>query len=102
MIPNPSNQCIACLKSQIDFTENLDKVQIVNQCSTCAKYMKNQNSWRKFGFEQKMSQDKDFIRFLIKNIGGIKKFKVVDYEVLGFNHDDKLEIKLILETTVNG
>ena len=39
--------------------------------------------------------------FLIKNIGGIKKFKIIDYEILQFNHDDKLEIKLVLETAIN-
>lgn len=58
--------------------------------------MKNQFQWRKFDFEGKMSNDSTFVSYIIKNIKGMKKYKVIDHELLSFNHDNKLVIKLIL------
>ena len=45
--------------------------------------MKNQYSWRRFkSIEHKLSDNDDFVKFVIKNIKGLKKsFKVVNYEI---------------------
>ena len=53
--------------------------------------MKNLYSWRKFKFIDgtKLSEHDDFLKFIIKNIKGVRKgFKVVQYKADDFHEND--------------
>ena len=55
---------------------------MVYQCQACLKYMKNKYQWKKFKHEAKMLKQPEFLKFIIKNIKGLKKSsKVVNYKI---------------------
>ena len=65
--------------------------------------MKNLYSWRKFKLiESKLSIDDDFLKFIIKNIKGVKKsFKVIQYKADDFKTYDKvINMKIIFMISI--
>lgn len=50
-----------------------------------------------------MSEEPNFLKWLInKNKKVLKKFKILGHEVLSFNHDNQLKLRLNLSILING
>lgn len=53
--PNPSNICVACIRSQVDITEGIQKQAYLQFCKGCERYrIFSNNHQLSFGFDDKI------------------------------------------------
>eukprot|EP00904_Undaria_pinnatifida_P005794 jgi/Undpi1/2344/HiC_scaffold_13.g05727.m1 len=72
--PNGANMCGACLKDQVDVTEDIPKKGLVIiQCRRCLKWLTKNDHWSHFELESA-----PFLALVLKKIPGLSKHELVD------------------------
>ena len=68
ILPNSSNMCVNCLRSQVDITEGLQKQATVLWCKECGRYLQPPKHWLRAEPESK-----ELLTFCVKKIKGLQK-----------------------------
>ena len=70
IMPNPSNMCVNCIRSQVDITAGLQKQVTVLWCKECNRYLNPPKNWVRAELESK-----ELLTFCVKRIKGLQKVK---------------------------
>ncbi|KAJ7525592.1 hypothetical protein O6H91_17G057900 [Diphasiastrum complanatum] len=99
MPPNAANMCVACLRSQVDITEGLQKQVTLLFCTECGRYLQPPRTWIKAQLESK-----ELLTFCIKRLKNLNKVRLVDAGFVWTEpHSKRLKVKLkIQKEVVNG
>lgn len=99
MAPNAANMCVACLRSQVDITEGLQKHVTILFCPECERYLQPPRTWIKAQLESK-----ELLTFCIKRLKNLNKVRLVDAGFIWTEpHSKRLKVKLkIQKEVVNG
>lgn len=94
-MPNPSNTCIGCLKSQIDITEGITKDAQLYHCRECNRYL-CVNTWRSYEPESA-----GLLALCMKSVRGLKKVKLLDANFIWTEeHSRRIKVKLVIAQEV--
>lgn len=92
--PNPSNMCVACLRTHVDITANIPKQAIVFFCRNCERYLNPPSEWVQCSLESK-----ELLSVCLKRLKGLKEVKLVDAGFIWTEpHSKRIKVKL----TVHG
>lgn len=99
MVPNAANMCVACLRSQVDITEGLQKHVTVLYCPECQRYLQPPRAWVKA-----QPESKELLTFCIKRLKNLNKVRLTDAGFIWTEpHSKRLKVKLkIQKEVVNG
>ncbi|GFR51707.1 hypothetical protein Agub_g14152 [Astrephomene gubernaculifera] len=96
ILPNPSNMCVNCIRSQVDITEGIQKQVTVLWCKECGRYLQPPKHWVSAELESK-----ELLTFCIKKIKGLQKVKLVDAGFIWTEpHSKRLKVKLTIQAEV--
>lgn len=94
MVPNESNTCINCLKSQIDVTEGITKQVNLSHCRECNRYLRP--PWQSCELESP-----ELLSLCLFHVKGLKKVKLIDAGFLYTEpHSRRLKIKVTVQKEV--
>lgn len=94
MVPNGSNTCIQCMKSQVDITEGISRSVQLQHCKECNRYLAP--PWKHF--DQESSQ---LLSYCIKHVKGLKRVKLIDASFIWTEaHSKRIKVKLIIQKEV--
>lgn len=94
MVPNESNTCINCLKSQIDITEGIPKQLIMQHCRECNRYLRP--PWTHAPLESG-----ELLAICLKQVKGLKRVKLVDAGFVWTEpHSKRIKVKLTVQKEV--
>ncbi len=68
ILPNPSNMCVSCIRSQVDITDGIPKQVTVLWCKECNRYLQPPKHWVHAELESK-----ELLTFCIKRITRLSK-----------------------------
>ena len=68
IVPNPSNMCVNCLRSQVDISEGLQKQATVLWCKNCGRYLQPPKHWL-----YAEPESKELLTFCLKKLKGLQK-----------------------------
>lgn len=92
--PNPSNMCVACLRTHVDITANIPKQAVIFFCRNCERYLNPPNEWVQCSLESK-----ELLSVCLKRLKGLKEVKLVDAGFVWTEpHSKRIKVKL----TVHG
>lgn len=95
-MPNPSNMCVNCIKSQVDITEGIQKQVSILWCKECNRYLQPPKHWLRAELESK-----ELLTFCIKRLKGLQKVKLVDAAFIWTEpHSRRLKTKLTVQKEV--
>eukprot|EP00884_Botryococcus_braunii_P021791 jgi/Botrbrau1/8296/Bobra.0251s0024.1 len=66
--PNRTSMCIACIRSQVDITEGIQKQVSILWCKECERYLQPPKHWVRAALESK-----ELLTFCLKRIKGLSK-----------------------------
>ena len=66
--PNPSNMCVACIRSQVDISAGLQKQVTLLWCKECGRYLQPPKHW-----VAAAPESKELLTFCIKRLKGLQK-----------------------------
>lgn len=96
--PNPLNQCAACLRTNIDITENIPKQATLFFCRNCERYLNPPNDWISCTLESR-----ELLQLCLKRMKGLKDVKLVDAGFIWTEpHSKRLKVKLTVHGEING
>eukprot|EP00246_Nothoceros_aenigmaticus_P003517 TRINITY_DN14689_c0_g1_i1.p1 TRINITY_DN14689_c0_g1~~TRINITY_DN14689_c0_g1_i1.p1 ORF type:complete len:484 (+),score=87.19 TRINITY_DN14689_c0_g1_i1:114-1565(+) len=96
MAPNVANMCLACLRSQVDITEGLQKNVTVLYCPECQRYLQPPRAWVKAELESK-----ELLTFCIKRLKNLNKVRLTEARFIWTEpHSKRLKVKLKIEKEV--
>ena len=96
MAPNAANMCVACLRSQVDITEGLQKLVTVLYCPECGRYLQPPRTWVKA--EQ---ESKELLTFCVKRLKNLNKVRLTDAGFIWTEpHSKRLKVKLKIQKEV--
>ena len=94
MVPNASNTCLDCLKSQIDITEGIPKSLVLNHCRQCLRYLRP--PWTSCELESP-----ELLALCLKNMRGLKRVKLIDAGFVWTEpHSQRLKVKITIQKEV--
>jgi nonsense-mediated mRNA decay protein 3 len=94
MVPNQSNTCINCLKSQIDITEGIPKQLIMQHCRECNRYLRP--PWTHAPLESG-----ELLAICLKQVKGLKRVKLVDAGFVWTEpHSKRIKVRLTVQKEV--
>jgi nonsense-mediated mRNA decay protein 3 len=73
ILPNPSNMCVSCIRSQVDITDGIQKQVTILFCKDCGRYLQPPRHWVRADPESR-----ELLTFCIKRVKGLPKVKLVD------------------------
>eukprot|EP00897_Mesotaenium_endlicherianum_P005218 jgi/Mesen1/4724/ME000241S03763 len=96
ILPNPSNMCVACIRTQVDITEGLQKQITILYCRECGRYLQPPKSWMKAQLESK-----ELLTYCLKRVKNLSKVKLVDAGFVWTEpHSKRLKLKLTIQKEV--
>ncbi|KAG2439772.1 hypothetical protein HYH02_010649 [Chlamydomonas schloesseri] len=96
ILPNPSNMCVNCIRSQVDITEGIQKQCTILWCKECGRYLQPPKHWVTAELESK-----ELLTFCIKKIKGLNKVKLVDAGFIWTEpHSKRIKVKLTIQAEV--
>ncbi|CAG9809837.1 unnamed protein product [Chironomus riparius] len=96
--PNPLNTCAACLRTQVDITENIPKQGTLLFCRNCERYLNPPNDWITASLESR-----ELLSLCLKRIKGLKEVKLVDAGFIWTEpHSKRVKVKLTVHAEVHG
>ncbi|CAN0253120.1 unnamed protein product [Pylaiella littoralis] len=95
--PNGANMCGACLKDQVDVTEDIPKKGlIIIQCRRCLKWLTKNDHWSAFELESA-----PFLALVLKKIPGLAKQDLVDAKWIWTEpHSKRLKVRITVRKEV--
>eukprot|EP00879_Flechtneria_rotunda_P020112 GHRR01021152.1.p1 GENE.GHRR01021152.1~~GHRR01021152.1.p1 ORF type:complete len:446 (+),score=110.36 GHRR01021152.1:905-2242(+) len=96
ILPNPSNMCVNCIRSQVDITEGIQKQVTILWCKECGRYLQPPKHW-----VRAEPESKELLTFCTKRIKGLQKVKLVDAGFIWTEpHSKRLKVKLTIQAEV--
>ncbi|XP_043261013.1 60S ribosomal export protein NMD3 [Colletes gigas] len=94
--PNPANMCVACLRTQIDITENIPKQATIHFCKGCERYLQPPAEWIHASLESK-----ELLTLCLKKLKGLNRVKLIDAGFVWTEpHSMRLRVKLTVQAEV--
>ncbi|XP_069939784.1 60S ribosomal export protein NMD3 [Cherax quadricarinatus] len=94
--PNPTNRCIACIRTRNDISEGIPKQGNLYFCRGCERYLDPPASWVVAALESK-----ELLRLCLKKIKGLNKVRLVD---AGFAwtepHSKRVKVKIAVQKEI--
>jgi len=95
---NPTNMCVACLRTHVDITVGIPKQAVIYYCRNCERYLNPPNEWVQCSLESK-----ELLAVCIKRLKGIKDVKLVDAGFIWTEpHSKRIKVKLTVHGEVAG
>lgn len=96
MAPNAANMCVACLRSEVDITEGLQKHVIISHCPECDCYLQPPRTWIKAQLESK-----ELLTFCVKRLKNLNRVRLVNAEFIWTEpHSKRIKVKLKVQKEV--
>lgn len=96
--PNPSNMCVACLRTQVDITEGIPKQVHLNFCKSCERYLQPPNTWVSCALESR-----ELLSLCLKKLKGLSKVRLIDAGFVWTEpHSKRIKMKLTIQKEVIG
>ncbi|KAJ8321900.1 hypothetical protein KUTeg_000371 [Tegillarca granosa] len=90
--PNPSNMCVACLRTQVDITEGIPKQGVIYFCKKCERYLQPPNTWVAAQLESR-----ELLSICLKKLKGLNKVRLID---AGFIWTEPHSMRIKLKVTI--
>lgn len=89
--PNPSNQCIGCIRTKVDITEDIPKSGSICFCKGCERYLEPPSCWRKVALESR-----ELLRLCLKRVKGLNQVRLVNANFLWTEeHSKRIKVSFI-------
>ncbi|XP_076749606.1 60S ribosomal export protein NMD3 [Xylocopa sonorina] len=96
--PNPANMCVACLRTQVDVTENIPKQATIHFCRGCERYLQPPAEWIHAALESR-----ELLTLCLKKLKGLNRVKLIDAGFVWTEpHSMRLKLKLTVQAEVIG
>ncbi|XP_061934948.1 60S ribosomal export protein NMD3 isoform X2 [Apis cerana] len=96
--PNPANMCVACLRTQVDVTENIPKQATIHFCKGCERYLQPPGEWIHAALESR-----ELLTLCLKKLKGLNRVKLIDAGFVWTEpHSMRLKVKLTVQAEVIG
>ncbi|XP_003402047.1 60S ribosomal export protein NMD3 [Bombus affinis] len=96
--PNPANMCVACLRTQVDVTENIPKQATIYFCKGCERYLQPPAEWIHAALESR-----ELLTLCLKKLKGLNRVKLIDAGFVWTEpHSMRLKVKLTVQAEVMG
>lgn len=94
--PNPASMCLACIRSQVDITQDISKQEIISWCRNCERYLQPPKYWVAAQLESK-----ELLTICLKKLKGLQKVKLIDAAFKWTEpHSKRLKVKLTIQKEV--
>lgn len=91
--PNPSNMCVACLRSQVDITEGIPKQATLYFCRGCERYLQGASEWIYCTLESR-----ELLSLCLKKLKGLNRVKLVDAAFVWTEpHSKRIKVNMAFE-----
>ncbi|RXG71014.1 60S ribosomal export protein NMD3 [Armadillidium vulgare] len=95
--PNPSNQCIGCIRTKVDITEDIPKSAPLCFCKGCERYLDPPSCWLKAALESR-----ELLRLCLKKVKGLNQVRLVNAGFLWTEeHSKRIKVKLTVEKEIH-
>jgi len=96
IVSNPSNMCIACIRSKVDITEGVQKQANIPFCKSCERYFQPPNMWINCELESR-----ELLGLCLKRLKGLNKTRLIDAGFVWTEpHSKRLKVKLTIQAEV--
>ncbi|XP_017885921.1 60S ribosomal export protein NMD3 isoform X2 [Ceratina calcarata] len=96
--PNPTNMCVACLRTQVDVTENIPKQATIQFCRSCERYLQPPAEWIHAALESR-----ELLTLCLKKLKSLNRVKLIDAGFVWTEpHSMRLKVKLTVQAEVMG
>jgi len=96
--PNPANLCVACLRTQVDITEDIPKQVTIHFCKFCERYFNPPTQWVTAALESR-----ELMALCLKKLKNLNKVKLIDANFLWTEpHSKRIKVKLAIQAEVLG
>ncbi|XP_053382843.1 60S ribosomal export protein NMD3-like isoform X5 [Mercenaria mercenaria] len=94
--PNPTNMCVACLRSEVDITEGIPKQAVLYFCRKCERYQQPPDHWILAQLESR-----ELLSICLKKIKGLNKVRLIDAGFVWTEpHSMRIKVKLTIQKEV--
>ncbi|XP_064652153.1 60S ribosomal export protein NMD3-like [Lineus longissimus] len=94
--PNPTNMCVACLRTQVDITEGIPKSGTLHFCRNCERYLTPPDTWVKASLESR-----ELLSVCLKKLKGLSKVRLVDAGFVWTEpHSKRIKVKITIQKEV--
>lgn len=88
--------CISCIRTQVDISENISKMETILFCRECERYLQPPKFWLAAKLESR-----ELMSFCLKRIKGLNKVKLIDANWIWTEpHSRRLKIKVTVQSEV--
>ncbi|CAH0725297.1 unnamed protein product, partial [Brenthis ino] len=96
--PNPSNMCIACLRTHVDITDGIPKQVTLFFCRGCERYLQPPNEWLVCALESR-----ELLALCLKRLKALNRVKLVN-AVFDWTepHSKRIKVSLTVQGEVMG
>ncbi|XP_070208147.1 60S ribosomal export protein NMD3-like [Littorina saxatilis] len=96
--PNPSNMCVACLRTTEDITQGIPKQSVLYFCRSCERYLVPPSTWVSAQLESR-----ELLSVCLKKLKGLSKVRLVDAGFVWTEpHSMRVKVKLTIQKEVQG
>jgi len=96
--PNPSNMCVACLRSHVDITEGIPKQATLFFCRGCERYLQPPSEWVSCALESR-----ELLSLCLKKLKSLNTVKLIDASFVWTEpHSKRIKVKLTVHGEVLG
>ncbi|KAH3711261.1 hypothetical protein DPMN_070763 [Dreissena polymorpha] len=94
--PNPSNMCVACLRSEVDISEGIPKSAVLYFCRKCERYLQPPDHWVTAPLESR-----ELLSICLKRLKGLSKVRLIDAGFVWTEpHSMRIKVKLTVQKEV--
>jgi len=91
--PNPSNMCVACLRTQVDITKDIPKQVVIYFCRFCERYLNPPANWVVCSLESR-----ELMALCLKRLKGLPKVKLIDANFVWTEpHSKRIKVKMTVQ-----
>lgn len=93
---NPSNMCVACLRSEVDISAAIPKQGVLHFCRACERYLQPPNIWVVAALESR-----ELLALCLKKLKGLSTVRLVDAGFVWTEpHSKRIKVKLTIQKEV--
>jgi len=91
--PNPSNMCVACLRTQVDITKDIPKQVVIYFCRFCERYLNPPQNWVVCALESR-----ELMALCLKRLKNLSKVKLIDANFVWTEpHSKRIKVKMTVQ-----
>lgn len=94
--PNPTNMCVACLRTTVDISEGIQKQATIYFCKGCERYLQPPSTWVACNLESR-----ELLAVCLKKLKGLSKVHLVDAGFVWTEpHSKRVKVKITIQKEV--